>query len=440
MSSVHSYRTLSKLRIEYLTNLGHETFRSIHLHSRGQIRSHLQQYRDDAPREEEIFNSAFWERILEEGFSYNQENLVFLAVIDEAGKVLASAGEVSDKISTIPLGLTSLNGMDVYVMEAPLPPPRGPPPHRKRRFDDGHRKKWEPKEPHPRERSLRRPRRNHLKGRQRIGLSLSSANFIMKQARIQLLTSCLAILALAILAFYFLRTLRRFIKLEDREKSERHLTAMGRMGATLAHEIRNPLGAMKGLTQVVQEELPSDHNAQKSLTTIVRETERLEHLVSDLLRYSKPKTIKIEKIDLNKLCNEIENVVQLKLQETQSSILFSHKESKTSIYSDKNGLRQVLLNVIVNAIEATPTGKSTQVNTMVNEKKEFVIEVIDEGQGLDTKTPEEFFEPFMTTKLQGTGLGLSISRKIVDNLGGTIQLRNNHDVGTTCIIKIPSAQ
>ena len=377
---------------------------------------------------------------MEENFSYNQKNLVFLVVMDESGKMLAGVGDISGNISKIPQGLPSLNGADVFVMDSQMRLPGGRP-HRERRFNDVRRKRWESEERSSKKKLLRRPRMRGLRGRQfRIGLSLSSADFIMKQARIHLLISCLAILALVFFTFYLLRTLRRFIKLQERERSQRHLTAMGRMGATLAHEICNPLGAMKGLTQLVQERLRPDDESQKDLTTVVSEAERLEHLVTELLSYAKPKTLKIERIDLNNLFNEIANVIQHKAEEAKVSVTFHHKKSKASIHSDKDGLRQVLLNVIMNAIEATPIGKNIQVNTNINDKKEFVIEVVDEGEGLGNKTSEEVFEPFMTTKLKGTGLGLSISRKIIETLSGTIHLMNNHGIGAKCIVNVPVAQ
>lgn len=110
------------------------------------------------------------------------------------------------------------------------------------------------------------------------------------------------------------------------------------------------------------------------------------------------------------------------------------------ILFDENGLRQVLLNIIINAIEVTPNGKNVNVNTTVHEKtKEVVIEVTDEEEGIGDRNPEELFEPFMTTKLKGTGLGLSISRQILERLDGTIRLRNKPDgVGAKCVINLPS--
>ena len=438
MSSVYSYRTLSTLRTEYLTNLGHETFRSIHLHSRPRFRSEFQKERKHHHRKpKRNFDPSLWKEVLEESLSYNQENLIFIAIMDRSGKMLASVGESIDEFSKFSEGFAVLNGRNIFVMDSHIPRPKGPP-HRGKRFEKRDPDRRQINRPSHKQGSSGRPEFQGFKGEKlRIALRVTSADFILKRARIQLLTSCLAIGALGLLTFYFLGTLRRFINLQEIEKSQRHLTSLGRMGATLAHEIRNPLGAMKGLTQVIQEDLSSDHHSQQSLATIVSEAERLEILVNDLLNYAKPKTVKIEKIDLDTLFKEIDNVLQHKLQEKKVSITFHQKNPNPSLYSDKDSLRQVLLNVIVNAIEATPSGKVIEVNTTIGEQKEFLIEVVDQGEGLGTKNPEELFEPFMTTKLKGTGLGLSISKKIVESLDGTIYLVNNDSVGAKCVIRLP---
>jgi signal transduction histidine kinase len=129
--------------------------------------------------------------------------------------------------------------------------------------------------------------------------------FIMKQAYTQLAIAAIAIIALAGLAFYFLRAMRRVFELKSREAAERHLASLGRMSATLAHEIRNPLGAMKGLSQVAQENLPADHETQALLHTVVSEAERLEQLVGDLLTFARPPEPQITRFDLNRLIKEV---------------------------------------------------------------------------------------------------------------------------------------
>ena len=441
LSSAHTFLTLSTLRVEYLANLGHETFRSIHLHARTQIRSKFEKDEIRRHRPKVLIDSSTWKAVLKECFSHNQENLLFLAVMDPSRNLVAGVGDMTDEASKLPEGLNSINGVGVFIMERGIPGPPGHP-RRKKRFHNHSKNGTGTRISGSGVRSDRKRERPKFKDiRFRIGIKSSSAMFIMKQAEIHLVTSSLAIVSLLALAFYFLRTLKGFLYLQEREKSERHLAALGRMGATLAHEIRNPLGAMKGLTQVVQEELPANHESQQSLKTVISEAERLEHLVNDLLSYAKPKTVKIRKINLNKLFDDIKNIIQHKLRDSEVTITLNPGEQDVMILFDENGLRQVLLNIIINAIEVTPSGKNVNVNTTVHEKtKEVVIEIIDEGEGIGDRNPEELFEPFMTTKLKGTGLGLSISRQILERLDGTIRLMNKpNGVGAKCVINLPSS-
>ena len=123
----------------------------------------------------------------------------------------------------------------------------------------------------------------------RVGLFDADADFIRRQALIHLVVSALTATLLLVLSLYLVRMFRRFLVLKTREGAEQQLRAIGTMAASLAHEIRNPLGAMKGLTQLAQEDLPKDHPAQPSLQTVVSEAERLERLVSDLLDFARTK-------------------------------------------------------------------------------------------------------------------------------------------------------
>jgi signal transduction histidine kinase len=120
-----------------------------------------------------------------------------------------------------------------------------------------------------------------------IGMYSEPAEFIARQARLHAIVAGIGTMSLLGLAFYFVKTLNRFLALKNREESEKHLAALGAMSATLAHEIRNPLGAMKGLTQLVQEDLPDAHRSQELMGTVVSEAQRLEQLVTDLLTFAR---------------------------------------------------------------------------------------------------------------------------------------------------------
>jgi two-component system sensor histidine kinase HydH len=274
--------------------------------------------------------------------------------------------------------------------------------------------------------------------RLRIGIYSSSADDIRWQALTHLLTNSLAILTLIVLARYFLRTLRHFLQLKAREESARHLTALGSMAATLAHEIRNPLGAMKGLTQLAQETLPGDHKTQSLMSTVVREAERLEKLVTDLLSFARPRETQISRFDFRGLLSETRDMLRPKLEAAGIRLEIDAGEEELAVDSDEAGLRQILLNLLLNAIDASPAGGVIRAGARYDETQQHAIaEIADSGPGLLGRSPEELFEPFTTTKVKGTGLGLAISRQIAGRLGGTLELADRQGGGVVCTLTIP---
>jgi two-component system sensor histidine kinase HydH len=268
-------------------------------------------------------------------------------------------------------------------------------------------------------------------------LDATEADFLLRQAYVHILVAGIALLALWVLSLYLVRTVRRFLDLKVQEESERHLASLGRMSATLAHEIRNPLGAMKGLTQVVREELPPEHTTQAMLKTVVDEAKRLEGLVTDLLSFARTRQIELSEFDLIALTEEVVALIQQETDDVEAIVSVSSSEDNIPITSDRDGLEQVLLNVVRNAIEASSKGGQVVIDLRAKTEKEAVITVKDQGEGLGDIDPEELFQPFKTTKARGSGLGLAVSRQIITRLGGRIALLANADQGANCTVEIP---
>ncbi len=391
LSAGYTFLTLMKLRADYLRNRGREITSFIDMQARGPGRRN---------------NPAFWQELLEDSYKDYAGAVRFFALRTRDGRTLASAGQTSAATS----GFATVGGNSVFVFDLPLSPPgqmhAGMSP-----MIGG----W------------------HLS----VGIRTSEADSFRRQAYLHLAVTGIAIGTLLLLAGSLLRTLRRFLDLKARAESEKHLRALGTMGAALAHEIRNPLGAMKGLTQLVQEELPPDHSAQVSLRTVVNEAERLEGLVTDLLSFARPKEPRFSEFDLCAVISDVKAMLQPKLEQKGIDIRVTAGDGSMTLRSDEAGLRQVLLNVLLNAIEVTPQGKVIFVNNREVRAGDLVVEVDDAGPGLGDKNPEEFFEPFVTTKAQGTGLGLPVSRLIVKRLGGSIDLQNLPHGGARCSIRLP---
>lgn len=391
-SALFTYLTLSRLRIQHLENRGHAIASALDAQARGPGRRN---------------NPEFWQSLLETHYETYADSTAFLELVDGSGTVLAHAGEASaaDKASG------RSKGGAVHVFEENLLRPRN------QRAEAG----------------------SHVSGwRIRIGLYTADAGFIRRQALIQLGVSAAAILALVALSFLLWRTFNRFLEMKAREADEAGLKALGTMAAALAHEIRNPLGAMKGLTQLAQEDLPADNPAQARLRTVVSEAERLERLVSDLLNFARRKEPEISEFDLAAVITEVEAMVQPRFKEKSVTLDVSKVSAPLTIRSDPAGLRQVLLNVLINAADASPDGGIVALGIRQDaDRRSIILEIDDGGPGLGDRDPEELFRPFVTTKARGTGLGLAVSRRIMESLGGSLSLENRPQGGARCIIRLP---
>ncbi len=406
VSAGYNYVRLARLRVEYLHNSAAEIASALDLQARGPNRS----------------NPGFWQSLFAENAGARGSSVGFLALVDESGDVLASEGERFAAVFSAPAGFVRCQETELFVYEAALAAPRmgmGP------GMGGG-----AGKGPGMGRRAFPR--------RLRVGIYSSAADFIGWQAMIQLAINGVAIVTLLILARYFLRTLRRFLQLKAREESERHLAALGGMAATLAHEIRNPLGAMKGLTQLAQEDLPGDHKTQSLMSTVVSEAERLEQLVTDLLTFARPRDPQISRFDFARLLSDLKAVLQPKLETARINLGIDANPPELIVDSDEGGLRQVLLNVLLNAMDSIPADGRITIRARHDDKTHMLIaEIEDSGSGLGGRDPEKLFQPFATTKTKGTGLGLSISRQIVERLGGTMDLADRPDGGTRCTIRLP---
>jgi signal transduction histidine kinase len=391
-SALFTFGTLSRLRIDYLSNRGHAIAAAIEAQARGQGRRN---------------NPAFWQSLFEANYETYVDTVAYLAIVDQYGHILASGRKASAEL----LETAKRDEQSIYDFEETLARPRNP-----RGEANPAVANW----------------------RIRIGLYSSDADFIRRQAYIQLALSCAAIVGLCLMTAYLLRMLNRFMELKSRERAEAQLKSLGVMAASLAHEIRNPLGAIKGLTQLAQEDLAPDHGAQAQLGTVVSEAERLERLVADLLDFARPREPHLSEIDMQALLSDVKSVLQPRLENSEVVLQFSVDPAPFKVQSDPGGLRQVLLNVVLNAVDASPAGSAVVLRVFrdVNARS-VVIQVDDSGKGVGEGDPEELFQPFVTTKTRGTGLGLAISRRIVENLGGSLTLGNNPQGGARCSIRLP---
>jgi signal transduction histidine kinase len=232
----------------------------------------------------------------------------------------------------------------------------------------------------------------------------------------------------------------------ERMKERDRLAALGQMAAGLAHEIRNPLGSIKGAAQFLQPNgsQPTEAGSTREfLDIIVEEVDRLNKIVSQFLDYARPYRGDQSPLDINDVVRK--TVLMLdKERAGKVEISTSFIEGLPPVRADAQQLRQVFLNLVLNAVEAMPQGGKLQVSTSLRRSTRrgaaaafLEVRFRDTGVGISPGDLRNLFIPFFTTKERGTGLGLPISQRIIENHGGTIEVRSQTGTGSTFSVLLP---
>ena len=223
----------------------------------------------------------------------------------------------------------------------------------------------------------------------------------------------------------------------DRELQEaERLAAMGRALSSVAHGIKTPLIAIGGFSRLVQNHLEPDSPDRQKLDIVIRETQRLESMIKDMLDFSKPLELQRTLEDINALLAESSIIVESAAREKTVCIEIPASEAPFTAPVDGSRLKQAIVNLVMNAVQASPEGEKVTLRTSCDGAG-MVIEISDRGPGIPEEKREEVFSPFFTTKKEGTGLGLPIVRKIIDAHGGQIIILDNPDGGLTFRVEIP---
>jgi two-component system sensor histidine kinase PilS (NtrC family) len=232
------------------------------------------------------------------------------------------------------------------------------------------------------------------------------------------------------------RDLSELKRAQEDEKRRDRLAALGEMSARIAHEVRNPLVSIDSVLQLLDEDLKSGDAARKDIETISREVRRLHKIVSDILSFSRPKPSTRQPGDLVALLRAVIAQVEPQFRGKEIAVESKLPEKLPPVPIDADRLRQVLLNVLLNAFDATPTKGAVAVS-VVSDDDFATIRVEDTGIGVPPEVLPKLFTPFFSTKTRGTGLGLAVSRGIVDEHRGTISLHNRSEGGTRVEITLP---
>lgn len=240
-----------------------------------------------------------------------------------------------------------------------------------------------------------------------------------------------ATLALLIAAAIFWQLSLREEKAYATKERQRQLASLGEMAAVLAHELRNPLAALKGHAQLLVEQLPAGSRTHDKANRVVSEAERLEALSEDLLSFVRTTTIEPRDINPAELLSDCVATVD------DPRIELAAAPAPARWHLDPERMRQVLCNLLRNALEASPSSGRVLVSVR-GEGRELLFCVRDFGKGIRVADLERIFEPFYTTRAQGTGLGLPIARRLVALHGGSLTAENAPDGGAVFCIRLPA--
>jgi signal transduction histidine kinase len=221
-------------------------------------------------------------------------------------------------------------------------------------------------------------------------------------------------------------------------KAER-LSALGQLAGHVAHEIRNPLVSIGGFARSLVRELPEGDPAREKAQIIVEETGRLERYLKDTLTFMRHNQPVFQPTNPNRLVKDAFKMMDAELESSQVEIVDSLMPNPPEVELDADQIRQVLLNVFRNALEAMPDGGTLTVSSHL-ENNLFVLNSTDTGVGISEQERDQLFNEFFTTKVNGSGLGLTICAQIVRNHGGTISLESNVGRGTVFHITLPVTQ
>jgi two-component system, NtrC family, sensor histidine kinase HydH len=224
--------------------------------------------------------------------------------------------------------------------------------------------------------------------------------------------------------------------IEQMKKAER-LSAAGQLAASLAHEIRNPLASISGAAGILQRGSAPPEYLQESLDILQKESQRLNKLLTNFLNFAKPRVPRLQNTDLNELLLSVLSLAMHAALDRRVRFTQDQAGESVEVACDPEQLKQVLLNLLLNAVDASPEDSEILIRAIALPHG-AAIEVDDAGAGIHGEAAERIFDPFFTTKPKGTGLGLAISSMIVAQHGGRLSFDRNMRGGTTFRVELPA--
>jgi two-component system sensor histidine kinase HydH len=246
--------------------------------------------------------------------------------------------------------------------------------------------------------------------------------------------ACTAMLLLAA-AIVFWRLSVRAERASAQLERDRQLKKLGEMSAVLGHELRNPLAGLKGHAQLAVRKLAVDHPARAATETVIREAVRLEQLANQVLEFARTGEVDRRAEDPLAIARAAADAV------SSERVLVARAAAPLPRWPlDRARIEQVLTNLLRNAVQASPDGRSVELAAFLDGDETLVYEVRDRGEGLRPGDEDAIFEPFVTRRAKGSGLGLTVARQIVQQHGGVVEAQNRPDGGAIFRVRIPRGE
>ncbi|MHC4586582.1 MAG: ATP-binding protein [Planctomycetota bacterium] len=249
------------------------------------------------------------------------------------------------------------------------------------------------------------------------------------------------------LAFENALLFKERLRQNERMFRAEQLATMGQFAAGIAHELRNPLTSIRSTVQFLSGEFSEDGDQKKLAEDVLDEVDRLNGIVENLLNLAKPTESKPQELEVHKEIEHYLHFVEAQARKQNVQIQTQIEKDLPKIFCDPGELRQVLINLVLNGMQAMPDGGAVIIRALlfsprddsISAKKKILIEVEDKGVGIPVNLSEKVFEPFFTTKPNGTGLGLAICNNIIRRHNGEIWIEQGIDSGTVVKVTLPSA-
>ncbi|TDK65198.1 PAS domain S-box protein [Bacillus salipaludis] len=225
------------------------------------------------------------------------------------------------------------------------------------------------------------------------------------------------------------------IEIQEQLRKSDTLNVIGELAAGIAHEIRNPMTALKGFIQLLEGSIKLEHEMYYQVIT--SELQRIDSIINEFLILAKPQAKRFQEKDIKQIMKETVDLLNAQAVLHNVQFITSFENKLPLIFCEPNQLKKVFINIIKNAIEVMPDGGNILIKINQTENNQIRISICDEGMGIPEEKIKKLGEPFYTTKERGTGLGLMVSYRIIEEHQGTVQIESEIGKGTTFTIILP---